>query len=82
MIEEIGENIDVVAAFTGGKIMPMLFSWHNRRYYNLKVESTWNEKEGESKLVHIMVTADSPNQYEICFNTQNFKWSLIKVYHD
>ncbi len=82
MIEDIGDNIDVVAAFTNGKILPILFSWRNRRYINLKVASTWNEKEGESKLVHMTVTADSPNQYEICFNNQNFKWSLVKVDHE
>ncbi len=49
MLEEIGESIDVVAVFTAGKIMPMLFSWKHRRYYNLKVSSMWNEKEGEVK---------------------------------
>ncbi len=30
MLEEIGESIDVVAAFTAGKIMPMLFLWKHR----------------------------------------------------
>lgn len=82
MIEEIGEPIDVVAAFTNGKLMPILFSWHSRRYYNLKVASVWNEREGESRLIHIIVTADTPNQYEICFNTGNFKWNLVKVDHE
>ena len=82
MLEKIEESIDVVAAFTAGKIMPMLFSWKHRRYYNLKVASMWNEKEGEARLVHIMVTTDNPNQYELCFNTQSFKWSLVKIYHE
>ncbi len=82
MLEEIGESIDVVAAFTAGKIMPMLFTWKHRRYYNLKVSGMWNEKEGEARLVHIMVTSDNPNQYELCFNTQSFTWNLVNVYHE
>ncbi len=82
MIEEIGESIDVVAAFTAGKVLPILFSWKNRRYENLKVASSWSTKDGESKLHHMTVTNDSGNCYELCFSTQNFKWSLIRVHHD
>ena len=83
MIEEIGDPIDVVAAFTGGKILPILFSWRNRRYSNLKVANSWNTyEEGDAKLHHITVTNDSPNLYELCLNTRNFTWSLIKVYHE
>ena len=82
MIEEIGDPIDVVAAFTGGKILPILFSWKNRRYENLKVANSWNTSIGDAKQVHISVTNDSPNLYELCLNTRNFTWSLIKVYHE
>ncbi len=82
MVEEIGESIDVVAAFTDGKILPIIFSWRNRRYSNLKVASSWNTSIGDAKQVHISVTNDSPNLYELCLNTRNFNWSLIKVYHE
>ncbi len=82
MIEEIGESIDVVAAFTGGRILPIMFSWRNRRYENLKVASSWNIFDGKIQLHHITVTNDSPNLYELCFNTQNFKWSLVKTSYD
>lgn len=82
MIEEIGESIDVVAVFTGGKVLPIMFSWKNRRYENLKVASSWSTFEGEAKLHHIRVTNDSPNCYELCLNTRNFTWSVEKVYHE
>ena len=82
MVEEIGESIDVVAAFTSGKILPIMFSWRNRRYSNLKVANSWNTSIGDAKHVHISVTNDSPNLYELCLNTRNFTWSLIKVYHE
>ena len=82
MTEEIGESINVVAAFTGGMILPILFSWRNRRYSNLKVANSWNTTVGDAKQVHISVTDDSPNLYELCLNTRNFNWSLIKVYHE
>jgi hypothetical protein len=82
MIEEIGESIDVVAAFSAGKISPLLFSWRNRRYNNLKVTSMWNEKGGDSKLVHILVTNESANLYELCFSTRYYNWSLVKINHD
>ncbi|HBF38371.1 MAG TPA: hypothetical protein DDW50_13775 [Firmicutes bacterium] len=79
---EIEERIDVIAAFTGGKILPILFSWKNRRYGNLKVASTWDTYEGEAKLHHITVTNDSFNCYELCLNVRNFTWNMVKVYHE
>jgi hypothetical protein len=82
MIEEIGEPIDVVAAFTAGKISPILFSWRNRRYNNLKVNAVWGQADGEARLVHFSVNSDDANLYEICFNTRNYQWQLIKIYHE
>ena len=82
MIEEINESIDVVAAFSAGKISPILFSWHNRRYNNLKTVNIWSDSEGNVKIVHISVTTDSTNLYDLCFNTHNFQWSLVKIYHE
>ena len=82
MIEEIGQSIDVVAAFTAGKVLPILFSWKNRRYENLKVAGTWDTYEGETKFHHITVTNGSSNCYELCFNNWNFTWSLIKIDHE
>jgi lipocalin len=81
MIEKIDESIDVVAAFTEGKILPVLFSWRNRRYKNLKVNAMWSRTEGDAKIVNFSVTADNSNLYELCFNTRFFQWSLLKIHH-
>ena len=81
MIEEIGEPIDVIAAFSTGKIFPLLFSWRNRRYNNLKVHATWSQAAGNAKLVHFSVTTDNTNLYELCFHTRYFHWQLVRVYH-
>jgi hypothetical protein len=82
MIEEIGEPIDVVAAFSAGKISPILFSWRHRRYINLKVTSIWSDTEGDARQFHISVLTDSSNLYELCFRTRNFQWTLAKIYHE
>jgi hypothetical protein len=81
MTREINESVDVVAAFTDGKILPIMFSWENRRYNNLKVASSWDTFIGEAKQIHISVIADTYNLFELCLNTRNLNWSLIKVYH-
>jgi hypothetical protein len=82
MIEEISEPIDVVAAFSAGKISPILFSWRHRRYYNLKIASTWSQTDGDAKLVHFSVNTDNANLYELCFHTRNYQWQLMKISHD
>ncbi len=82
MIEEIEEPIDVVAVFSGGKISPILFSWQNRRYNNLKVNRAWNQTVGDVKLIYFLVSIDNANLYEICYHTRNFRWSLVKVHYD
>jgi hypothetical protein len=82
MVEEISEPIDVVAAFSEGKIWPILFSWRHCRYYNLKVTATWNDRDGDARRVHFSVMSDSANLYEICFHTRFFKWSLAKIYYE
>ncbi len=82
MIEEIDDQIDVVAVFSSGKVSPLLFSWRNRRYSNLKTSSMWMDSEGDAKRVHFSVITDSANLYELCFHTRSFQWTLVRIYHE
>lgn len=49
MIEEINEQIAVLASFSKGKIKPVVFSWRNHRYTNLVLISSWSDFEGDAK---------------------------------
>lgn len=81
MIEEIDEPIKVVAAFQCGKIIPLVFSWRNRRYEHLQTVSTWSDHEGEAKRMFFGIAA-GPNFYELCFHTGNFQWKLVKIHRE
>lgn len=82
MIETIDESINVLAICSKGQIRPLVFSWRNRRYENLKVTSTWLEPEGSFKKVFFSVITDGANLYELCFRTRTLEWLLVRIYHD
>lgn len=82
MIEEIGESVSVLASFTNGKILPLVFKWRNRKYSQLKLASSWSDFEGQFKRVFFSVSVDTANLYELCFHTRNFQWSLVRIHHE
>ncbi len=82
MIEEIGENVTVLASFADGRLQPVVFKWRNRIYRQLSVASSWSDYEGQYKRVYFSVMTDRSNLYELCFHTRNFQWCLVRIHHD
>jgi len=64
MIEEIGEEIDVIARFQGGKITPVKFRWTGETYFVVRVPS---------------VLATSGDVFEMRLDSQRMRWVLDKV---
>lgn len=82
MIEEIGENVTVLASFADGRLQPVVFKWRNRIYRQLSVASSWSDYEGQYKRVYFSVMTDRSNLYELCFHTRNFQWCLVRIHRD
>ncbi len=74
----VGEDIRVGAAFDDGKIMPLWFRWRGRYYKVESVNFTWSSNEGNGKLRHYAVTSGA-NNYELCFNSRDLEWKLVRV---
>jgi len=82
VIEEIFEPIKVLASFSEGKMMPVLFSWRNRKYRISKVTGRWSEYEGEAKRFFFSVITDGVNLYELCFHNRSLAWELLRIHHE
>lgn len=81
MMEEIGEKIDVIAVFTKNKVIPIIFSWKNKRYTDLKPVSVWLGNDDGAKLIFISLLRGR-TIYELCFHTGILQWTLEKIYQE
>lgn len=73
----IGENINVLASFTGG-IRPVKFKWSGRLITVREVTYAWKSREGQARVHHFSVT-DGASLYELSFNAQSLVWKLENI---
>ncbi len=64
MINEIAENIGVLAQFGKAGLRPRVFVWEKRRYNVTQITAAWVEKEGLYSHHHFSVQTDGANAYE------------------
>jgi len=79
VIEEVGEEIDVIARFQDGKITPVKFRWGGRTYFVVRVPFRWLSREGEHPQFHFSVTATSGDIFELKLDSRRMRWGLEKV---
>jgi hypothetical protein len=72
------ESIDVIAAFSKGKVKPLVFSYRGERYQEFQITRTWDKFDGDDKLLCYSLKLGRCN-YEISFNSRDLNWHLIKV---
>jgi hypothetical protein len=77
--EEIGDKVDVIAMFTGGKIQPLKFRWKERVYRVERINGEWISDQGQTRFYHFSIMTTGPDVYEITFNIQNRVWILSRV---
>ena len=78
--EEIQEPIEVITFFEQGKIHPLRFKWKGEVYKITRVNSRWSTQVGLGREYHFSVTANSPDCFELVFDTTDFNWQLAVVY--
>lgn len=78
--EEIYEPIEVITFFEQGKLHPLRFRWKGEVYKITKVNSFWSVQQGLGRECHFSVTTNSPDCFELTFDTANFDWQLARVY--
>jgi hypothetical protein len=80
--QEIFEPIQVISFFENGRLHPLRFKWKSVVYKIIDVNSSWSQKEGAAHQHHFFVTTDSPNSFELVFDTDNFNWQVAQVYFE
>ncbi len=81
-ISHYDDYIKVIAAFKGDKIIPLLFVWRNKQYKDFKVAASWQIHWREGKRVFFTLDMDKEYLYEIYLDTNDFRWTLSRVFNN
>ena len=75
-MEQLREPIRLAAIFTPGqRIRPVWFDWHRRQHRVLETTYSWQERVGNTVLLHFSVT-DGNTLYDLVYNTRDQTWLL------
>jgi len=67
--------IEVLVAFMRNKVMPLSFSFNNKKYAVNKVNMTYATRIGRDKWYYFAVSSGDDN-YKLGFDTENSIWFL------
>jgi len=74
----IDEPVSVVAAFYGGKIMPVRFRWKGRLIPVRQVTYQWTQRDG-LRVTHFFSVTDGKTLYNLSYETDTLYWRLQAV---
>ena len=77
-IEEIGEPIRMLAAFSGGGVEPLRFCWGGRTYEIDAVNGRWIDRNGNGYALHYSVQVGDETYY-IHFSSPDVQWWLDRI---
>ena len=79
--EQIGEPIQVLAAFAGGGVEPVRFRWSGRTYRIDAINGRWIDRQGEGYNLHFSVQVGRET-FAIHFASVGVQWWLDEVMTD
>jgi len=79
-VQELGEPIEMIGHFAGGRVSPCRFRWKGRVYRVARVSSTWESRRGGIMNHHFVVRPSAGDVYEISFNTHTLGWTVDYAY--
>ena len=78
-MERLRDPIRLAAIFTPGQqIRPVWFDWRNRQHRIVQATYSWQERLGDTVLLHFAVT-DGEALYELVYDTAGQSWRLQGV---
>ena len=78
-MDRLRDPIRLAAIFTPGQqIRPVWFDWRNRQHRVLRTTYSWQERVGDTVLLHFAVT-DGEALYELVYDTAGQSWRLQGV---
>ncbi len=77
-IEQIGEPIRVLAAFSGGRAKPLRFRWNGREYRIDRINAEWTDRQCTGCRLHYSVQVGEES-YNLHFASSDLQWWLDQV---
>lgn len=80
MYQEVGEKVKVLGSFEGGSLTPCILKWKGRKYRILKVNLSYQEREGKSINYFYSVETDKGTVMKLCYNNEQLIWTLDEIW--
>ena len=80
MFESLHDPIDVLTAFTEGRMEPLRFRWRGKVIRVANVTGRWSRREGQSVLRYFAVEGGASDTYELCYDPRGPKWILSRAW--
>jgi len=80
MFESLNDPVDVLGAYTDGKIEPLRFRWRGEVVRVSKVTGRWSRREGQALLRFFAVEGPAADSYELCYDPRGPRWSLRRAW--
>jgi hypothetical protein len=77
-IEQIGEPIQVLAAFSGGSAKPLRFRWKGRAYTVDALNAQWVDRQGDDQALHFSLQVGAETCH-IHFSSRQTQWWLDEI---
>ncbi len=79
MFTKINEQIEVLVAYTKEKVVPLTFSWKNKKYIVKNINFRHSFKEGKENFYQFSISTGS-EFFKIIFNSSTNKWFLREAF--
>jgi len=81
----MGQNehsfIEVLVAYLKNRVLPLSFSWNNKKYHINNVNMMYAKRIGRDKWYFFTITSGNDN-YKLGFDTENNHWFLEEAYYN
>ena len=75
-MQNVGEDISVLARFVPGGFEPVRFIWEGRPRKVKQVTGRWAEHDGQYRIYHFALVSETDTFYEISLHTRHMRWVL------
>ncbi len=80
MFESLNDPIDVLTAFTDGRMEPLRFRWKGEVIRVRQVTGRWSRREGQAVLRYYSVEGASADSYELFYDPRGPRWILSRAW--
>ena len=80
MLESLNDPVDVLTAYTEGRLDPLRFRWKGRVIRVKRITGRWSRRDGQSLLRFFAVESREDDTYELCYDPRGPRWTLSRAW--